>query len=227
MGRLRMRDVLGNHFKGPIIPFGSLSRIHQFGKTVLLGLFRGYALYVGGIWKGDVLIADLEELETMDASEIYSKRLNAKQVIFSQENENSFSSRRWTNQTSWRRSGTDNIHPWYGNVQFEGENHVDFLGDSDRSLPPPHDSFPDAGEAMDDFGLCQETPYTAITLNQESKFTRREKNRSLFHWSTLTFPELHIETWMLCQNAASTTTGTSMGQETCLILGQVWLSLLY
>ena len=39
-------------------------------------------LYAGGIWKGDVLIADLEELETMDASEIYSKRLNAKEVIF-------------------------------------------------------------------------------------------------------------------------------------------------
>ena len=28
------------------------------------------------------MIADLEELETMDASEIYSKRLNAKEVIF-------------------------------------------------------------------------------------------------------------------------------------------------
>ena len=67
-------------FKGPIIPFGSLvqyhpttakdqSRIHQFGKKVLPGLFLGYALYAGGIWKGDVLIADLEELETMDASE--------------------------------------------------------------------------------------------------------------------------------------------------------------
>ena len=38
-----------------------------------------------GIWKGDVLVADLEELETMDASEIYSKRLNAKEVIFPKE----------------------------------------------------------------------------------------------------------------------------------------------
>ena len=36
----------------------------------------------GEFWKGDVLIADLEELETMDASEIYSKRLNAKEVIY-------------------------------------------------------------------------------------------------------------------------------------------------
>ena len=39
----------------------------------------------GGILKGDVLVADLEELETMDASEIYSKRLNAKEVIFPKE----------------------------------------------------------------------------------------------------------------------------------------------
>ena len=32
------------------------------------------------------MVAHVEELETMDASEIYSKRLNAKGVIFSREN---------------------------------------------------------------------------------------------------------------------------------------------
>ena len=101
MGKPRMRDVLGQPLKGPIIPFGSLveyypitakdkSRIHQSGKKVLPGLFLGYALYAVGIWKGDVLVADLEELETMDASEIYSKRLNAKEVIFPKEQENLF-----------------------------------------------------------------------------------------------------------------------------------------
>ena len=47
------------------------SRIHQFGKKVLPGLFLGYALYAGRTWKGDMLVADIEELETMDASEIY------------------------------------------------------------------------------------------------------------------------------------------------------------
>ena len=103
----------GKLFKGPIIPFGSLveyhpitakdqSRIHQFGKKVLPGLFFGYALYAGRIWKGDVLVADLEELETMDASEIYSKRLNAKEVIFPQRRRIFFSNRRWTNQNPWR-----------------------------------------------------------------------------------------------------------------------------
>ena len=32
------------------------------------------------------MVADIEELETMDASEIYSKRLNAKEIIFPEEN---------------------------------------------------------------------------------------------------------------------------------------------
>ena len=91
-----MKDVLGNHLKDRLFHLvhwlsitlftaKDQSRIHQFGKKVLPGLFLGYALYAGRIWKGDVLVAHLEELETMDASEIYSKRLNAKEVIFPKE----------------------------------------------------------------------------------------------------------------------------------------------
>ena len=115
-----MKDVFGQPFKGPIIPFGALveyypitakdqSRIHQFGKKVLPGLFFGYALYARGIWKGDVLIADLEELETMGRIGNLLERLNAKEVIFPKQGE-FFSFRRWTNQNPWRRSGTENIH---------------------------------------------------------------------------------------------------------------------
>ena len=44
----------------------------------------------GGIWKGDIMFADIEELETMDASEIYSKRLNAKEVKYLPKMEISF-----------------------------------------------------------------------------------------------------------------------------------------
>ena len=121
MRKLHTREVLENLLKDRSFRFGSLveyypisakdqSRIHQFGKKVLPGLFLGYSLYAGGIWKGDLTVADIEELETMDASEIYCKRLNAQEVIFPQKMENSFSSRRWTNQIFWRRSGTENIH---------------------------------------------------------------------------------------------------------------------
>ena len=34
---------------------------------------------------------------------------------------------------------------------IRGEGHVDFLGESEGSLSPPHDSFLDAGEAINDF----------------------------------------------------------------------------
>ena len=96
-GKTPYKRRFGKPFEGPIIPFGSLveyypisakdqSRIHQFGKKVLPGLFLGYALYAGEIWKGDILVANLKELGTMDASEIYSERLNAKEVIFPREN---------------------------------------------------------------------------------------------------------------------------------------------
>ena len=162
MGRLHTKGVLENLSKGPIIPFGSWieyhpitakdqSRIHQFGKKVLPGLFLGYVLYAGGIWKGHIMVADIEELETMDASEIYSKRLNAKEVIFPKEKGKLFSNRRWTNRTSWRRSRPENIH-LDTEHPIRGESRRDFLGDSDGSLPPPpQDSLPDAGEAINDF----------------------------------------------------------------------------
>ena len=64
--------------------------------------------------------------------------------------ENSFSSRRWTNQSFWRRSGTENIHLDTGTSNSTRRSRR-FLGESEGSLPPPHDSFPDAGEARKDF----------------------------------------------------------------------------
>ena len=62
-GKTPYERRFGDTFKGPIIPFGSLveycpisakdqSRIHQFGKKVLRGLFLGYALYAGGHMEG-------------------------------------------------------------------------------------------------------------------------------------------------------------------------------
>ena len=89
-------------FKGPIIPFGSLfkyhpistkdqSRIHLFGNKVFTDIFLGHVLYAGGIWKGDITVVDIEELENMDASEIHAKRLNAKEVITPKNSEKSYS----------------------------------------------------------------------------------------------------------------------------------------
>ena len=62
-GKTPYERCFGKPFKGPTIPFGSLveyypitakdqSRIHQFGKKVLPGLFLGYALYARGNLEG-------------------------------------------------------------------------------------------------------------------------------------------------------------------------------
>ena len=59
-------------------------RIHRFDKKVLPGIFLGCVLITGGIWKGDILKADLEDLEKLDASEIYLRRINAKEVLVRQ-----------------------------------------------------------------------------------------------------------------------------------------------
>ena len=161
-GKTPYERRFGKPFGGPVIPFGSLieyhpitakdqSRIHQFGKKVLPGLFLGYALYAEGIWKGDVLIADLEELETMDASEIYSKRLNAKEVIFPKQGKLIFP----VADGRIKLPGGDQDLRTSTLVRHrpsQGENHLDFLGDSERSPPPPpQDSYPDASEARNDF----------------------------------------------------------------------------
>ena len=37
-------------------------RLNQFGAKVLPGVFLGHALYAGGIWKGDIMVADIEDL---------------------------------------------------------------------------------------------------------------------------------------------------------------------
>ena len=33
------------------------------------------------IWNGDIFVADIEELEILDASEVHARRLNAKEIM--------------------------------------------------------------------------------------------------------------------------------------------------
>ena len=85
-------------FKGPITPFGAMveyhpsspkdqARIHQFGRKVLPGFFLGCALTAGRIWKGDILIADLDDLEKLDETNIYPRRINAKELLIRQKDD--------------------------------------------------------------------------------------------------------------------------------------------
>ena len=86
-------------FNGPVIPFGAMveyrpvsakdqSRLHHFGAKVLPGIVLGYVLYSRRTWKGDIMVADNEDLEQMDASGLHARMLNAKEVLTPMKGEN-------------------------------------------------------------------------------------------------------------------------------------------
>ena len=94
MGKHHTRDVLGNHVKDR-----SFRLVHWLSITLFLrktsqdsfNLERKFYLDCSLdtlCTRSELLVADIEQLETMDAQEIYSERLNAKEVIFPKENGN-------------------------------------------------------------------------------------------------------------------------------------------
>ena len=68
----------------------------------------------------NVSVADIEELEILDASEIHARRLNAKEVITPKSSRKfAVHDRRLRRyfRTTWRRSGSENIHPSSGTAR--------------------------------------------------------------------------------------------------------------
>ena len=68
----------GEPFKGPISPFGAMVENQPISA-------RDHALIAGGICKGDFLIAEIEELENFEASEILSPKIECKRSLDSSE----------------------------------------------------------------------------------------------------------------------------------------------
>ena len=125
------------------------SRLHQFGAKVLPGFFLGYVLSAGGIWKGDTMVADIEELEEMDASELYARRLNAKEVLTPMKGDKFIFP---IADGTVKISGEDQDLRTFTLIRDRpdrGEEQDDLRGESDGSSSTSrHDSFPDAGEAI-------------------------------------------------------------------------------
>ena len=106
---------------------------------------------------------------------------------------------------------------------IQGENHVDFLGELEGSLPQPQDSFPDAGDAINDFwSMWRSFIFRHHVEPRVKLYSPREE---LFPIPLN--PELLIRIWMSSQRSASMIVGISMALETCLIHGQVSHNLLY
>ena len=82
----------GIPWNGPVIPFGAMVAftvflprtcrdcINSVQKSCQV-LFSVLHYSAGSVWKRDILVEDIEELEQIDAPEIYATRLNAKEVL--------------------------------------------------------------------------------------------------------------------------------------------------
>ena len=65
----------GEPLKGPVNPYGSMIEY----LSLVSARDQSKDLQCGRIWR-DVLVANIEELENLDASEIHARRLNPKVV---------------------------------------------------------------------------------------------------------------------------------------------------
>ena len=86
------------------------SRLHQVGKKFFTGVFRGYVLIVGTIWKGNIVVPNIEELENLGASEIHPRKLNAKEVVTPKQVIFFIPDRGWNSKIDWKRSWSPRIH---------------------------------------------------------------------------------------------------------------------
>ena len=118
----------------------------------------------------------------MDASETYSKRLNAKEVIFPKEKGEVIFPvadgriKFVGGDQELRTSTMIRDHP------IRGEGQRDFLGESEGSPPsPPQDSYTDAGEARNDFwSMSGNFIYRRHVERRVKLYSQREES-SLFH----------------------------------------------
>ena len=125
----------------------------------------------------------------MDALEIYSKRLNAKEVIFPKENGKFIFP---ITDGPIKLPGGDQgliTSALIREPPIRGESRVDFLGESEGSLPPPQDSHLDAGETMNDF------------WSMSGNFIYRHHVEP----RVKTSPELLTRTWMSCKKCKDNT----------------------
>ena len=161
-GKTPCERRFGQPFKGPIIPFGSLveyypisaknqSRIHQFGKKVLPGLFLGYALSAGEFGRVTYWSQTLRSWKRWTHRKSTRKDSMRKRWYFLKEKENLFFQSQMDESKTLGGDQELRTSTLVRHRPIQGESTIDFLGEWEGSLPPLHDSFPDAGEAINDF----------------------------------------------------------------------------
>ena len=204
-GKTPCERRFGEPFKGPIIRLGVMveyhpisprdqSRFHDIGKKVLPGIFLGYELVAVKLWKGDILIADLEDLERLEASEIFLRRINAKEVLIRPKDGE------FANSENPLQGGTARREDPSRELQGESEG------------PQPAGTAGDA-EARADFWSIQGD----FICRHQSEL------RVQFHVpkeETFPVPRPLIQMWACCKKKGLTITGMSIRTDLCQIRGE-------
>ena len=145
-------------FEGPIIPFGSLVEVSPYNcegpvknPSIWNESLTRIVLRIRSVRGGNLEGWRSGCRETMDASEIYSKKTQIRKRWYFPNKANLFLQSQMDELKPLEGIKTWEHPPWYGSDQFKETVTFDFLGESEGSLPPPQDSLPDAGEAINDF----------------------------------------------------------------------------
>ena len=162
MGRLHMKDVLGNHLMDRsfrLVHWLSISLFLRKTSQESINLERKSCLDCssdtqctqGEFGRVTYWLQTLRSWRRSTHRKSTQKRLNAKEVIFPKENGKCIVP---------VADGRINLPGGDQDLRtstlirqrlIRGESHLDFLGESEGSLPSPQDSLPDAGEARNDF----------------------------------------------------------------------------
>ena len=237
MGRRPLKDVLGNHLKDRLFHLGhwlsttlSLRRISQESINLESKSYMDCSsdTHFHGGWFGRVTYW----LRTLRSWRRWthrkSTRKDAKEVIFPKEKGELV-----------LPIADGRIKPLGGDQDLRtstlirqrpirGKSHTDFLGESEGSPPPLQDSYPDAGEAINDFWSMSGNFFYRHHVEPWVKlYSPREESVPIplkyIDVSRTTHTNLDVKQ----EKNASMILGISMGQETCLIHGQVSLNLLH
>ena len=233
-GKTPCERRFGERFKGHIIFFGAMveyhpisprdqARIHQIGKKVLPEIFLVYESVAVSIWKGDILKAELEDLDKFDASDNNLRRINAKEVLIRQEDDEFiFPFADGTAKLSGRdyefRDTIPRREPTVRSEAFSRE----LQGESGERQNPQMTLKP-----VPTSGRFKVTSSVVITMNLEFNSTCRRKKHSVFHRNTLMLQGLHIQIWMCCKRNGLTIAGMLIHANICQILGKDSRSSLY
>ena len=183
-GKTPYERRFGEPFRWPMILVGAMveyhsisvrdqSRLHPVGKNVLPGIFLGWEPVAEEIWKGDILIADWEDFEKSDTSEIYPRR-NTKEVLISQKGDAADGTAHLSGRDydlrgpTLRREQTVRSEDLGGELQGEpGRVPTDRINMTLKPVPTS--------------GRFKVTSSVVITMNLQFNSSCRRKKQSLFH----------------------------------------------